>query len=49
MSPPQSLDASGKEADLASKYEMFCWPRIAACWTEANTLSVETFVKEDYK
>jgi hypothetical protein len=49
MSLPQGLDASQKEADFASKHEIFGWTRIAACWAEANGLSVETFVKEDYK
>jgi len=49
MSLLRGLDASQKEADFASKHEMFGWTRIAACWAEANGLSVETFVKEDYK
>jgi len=49
MSLAQGLDGGQKEADFASKYEMFSWARIAACWPEAKALSVETFVKEDYK
>jgi hypothetical protein len=49
MSLPQVLDGGQKEADFASKYEMFSWTRIAACRAEANGLLVETFVKEDYK
>lgn len=49
MSLPQGPDASQKGADFATKYEMFSWTRIAACWAEAKALSVETFVKEDYK
>ena len=49
MSQTQGLDGGQKEADFASKYEMFSWTRIAACRAEANGLLVETFVKEDYK
>ena len=40
---------SQQVSDHKLKYDMFSQTRVAKCWAGASALSVETFLKEDYK
>jgi hypothetical protein len=40
---------SQQVSDHKLKYDMFSQNRIANCWAESSTLSVEILLEEDYK
>jgi len=46
----QNVEGGSQQvSDHKLKYDMFSQTKIANCWAGANALSVETFLKEDYK
>ena len=46
----QDVGGGSQEAsDHKLKYDMFSRTRIANCWAESGTLSIEILLEEDYK